>query len=255
MGANRTLQRLYLRADLGPGAEIELDRGQANYLVNVLRMLEGDQILAFNGRDGEWQAALAKRGKRDWALAVAALERGQTEPPDLRYLFAPLKHGRLDYMVQKATEMGAGRLTPVLTQYGQVKSLNRQRMEANAIEAAEQCGLLTVPAIEEPVPLAELLDGWPSTESARRIVFCDEASEGDDPVATLGRIGPSPVAVLVGPEGGFSPEERERLRSLDFVTPIGLGARILRADTAAVAALAIVQAVIGDWPRDPTASG
>jgi len=255
MGANRTLQRLYLRTDLAAGAEIELDRGQANYLVNVLRMPEGGRVLAFNGRDGEWRAELAKRGKRDWTLVVAALERGQTKAPGLRYLFAPLKHGRLDYMVQKATEMGAGRLTPVLTQYGQVKSLNRQRMEANTIEAAEQCGLLSVPSIDDPEPLAALLDAWPSAEPGRRIVFCDEASEGGDPVATLGRIAGSPVAVLVGPEGGFSPEERDRLRSLDFVTPIGLGPRILRADTAAVAALAIVQAAIGDWRREPAAPG
>jgi 16S rRNA (uracil1498-N3)-methyltransferase len=241
------LKRLFVRAGLSAGAAIEIDRSQANYLVNVLRMRDGGELLVFNGRDGEWRAALESRGKKAHALRAVARTRVQTAAPDLHYLFAPLKQARLDYMVEKATEMGAGRLRPVLTRHTQVSRLNRERMEANAIEAAEQCGLLSVPAIEEPADLAHVLDGWTAGEGARRLIFCDEGHGHEDPVAILSALAPSPLAVLVGPEGGFSAAERADLLSRPFVTAIPLGPRILRADTAAVAALAVVQATLGDW--------
>ena len=240
-------QRLFLRAVLAAGASIELDRSQANYLVNVLRLAPGDSILAFNGRDGEWRTSLTDRGRRSYALVVEAQVRPQTPRPDIYYLFAPLKHGRLDYMVQKAVEMGVGLLCPVLTQHTQVTRLNLQRMEANAIEAAEQCGILSLPQIDEPVPLGALVEAWPSVEPGRRILFCDEGQAGADPVAILRAQREASYAVLVGPEGGFSVEERRELRARPFVTALPLGPRILRADTAAVAALALVQATVGDW--------
>jgi 16S rRNA (uracil1498-N3)-methyltransferase len=239
--------RLFVRAPLAAGARINLDRGQANYLVNVLRMKDGSEILVFNGRDGEWTARLAAEGRKSWRLEAGAAVRAQPAAPDLHYLFAPLKQARLDYMVQKAVEMGAGRLRPVITRHGQVARLNRARVEANAIEAAEQCGILSIPVIDDPVPLATLLDGWGEAEPGRRIVFCDEGEARADPLAILAALKPSPLAVLVGPEGGFAAEERGRLRTLPFVTALPLGPRILRADTAAIAALALVQAALGDW--------
>ncbi len=243
------MQRLFMRSRLTAGAVIDLDRGQTNYLTNVLRMNAGAAIRVFNGREGEWRASLTQSGRRGWALTIEEEERPQEERPDLHYLFAPLKQARLDYMVQKAVEMGVGRLAPVLTQHGQVGKVNVERMEANAIEAAEQCGLLSIPSIEEPVPLGDLLDNWPSAQPGRRIIFCDEAAPQDDPIAALGAVKETKFAVLIGPEGGFSADERARLRTRPFVTAVSLGPRILRADTAAVAALTLVQAVFGDWPR------
>lgn len=241
------LQRLFLRAVLSPGARAELDRAQAHYLINVLRMTDGDAMLVFNGRDGEFRATLTSVGKRGQGLVIGEQLRAQPAPSDLRYLFAPLKQARLDYMVGKAVEMGVSRLTPVLTQHVQVGRVNLERMEANAIEAAEQCGILALPKIDEPVGLDALLDAWASEEPARRIVFCDEGDGGSNPLSVLAAMPKTPLAVLVGPEGGFSAAERTRLRSLESVTPITLGPRILRADTAAVAALALVQAACGDW--------
>jgi len=242
-----TSQRLFLRAPLGRGARVDLDHGQVNYLVNVLRLADGARLLVFNGRDGEWQASLATEGRRRHVLLVDDLVRPQPAPLDLHYLFAPLKQARLDYMVEKAVEMGAGRLRPVLTQHTQVHKLNLERMEANAVEAAEQCGILSIPRIDEPSRLDTMIDGWTGEQPLRRIVFCDEGEEGNDPLAILAALPPSPLAVLVGPEGGFSVAERHLLRAQPFVTAIPLGPRILRADTAAVAALAIVQSVLGDW--------
>lgn len=241
------MQRLFLRHRLASGAVVDLDRGQANYLTNVLRLGEGAEVLVFNGTDGEWTAVLKPRDRRIWSVATVKQEREQPPPPDLRYLFAPLKQARLDYMVQKAVEMGAGRLTPIMTQHGQVSRVNLQRMESNAIEAAEQCGILSIPVIDKPMPLGKLIDEWAAAEPERRVIFCDEAAENDDPIAVLGQIRETHLALLVGPEGGFSAEERTVLRARPFVTAIGLGPRIMRADTAAVAALALVQAVLGDW--------
>jgi 16S rRNA (uracil1498-N3)-methyltransferase len=247
MANESKLQRLFVRGVFAPGARVELDRAQAHYLVNVLRLGNGDPLLVFNGRDGEFRATLATESRRSHALDIREQVRVQPPAPDLRYLFAPLKQARLDYMVEKATEMGVARITPVLTQHGQVNRVNRERMEANAIEAAEQCGILTLPKVDEPVALDALLDAWPGEEPARRIIFCDEADGGADPLAILTALPPSPLAVLIGPEGGFSADERERLRALAHVTALPLGPRILRADTAAVAALALVQAALGDW--------
>jgi len=242
------MQRLFVRSRLSAGMVIELDRGQANYIVNVLRMVPGDPILLFNGEDGEWQAVVADRGRRSTAgLAVEAQTRPQPPPFDLLYLFAPLKQARLDYLVEKAVEMGVGRLRPVLTQHTQVHRLNVERMQANATEAAEQTGVLVVPPVAEPVDIGDLIDGWVEKEGKRRILFCDEGGEEQDPIATLRGLPAGPLALLIGPEGGFSDNERRYLRSKPFVTPLSLGPRILRADTAAVAALALIQSVVGDW--------
>jgi 16S rRNA (uracil1498-N3)-methyltransferase len=237
-------QRLFVEADLGEGASLTLSRDQANYLRNVLRLNAGDAVLIFNGRDGEWRAELAQSGKRQANLTVLSRTRPQEAGPDIAYLFAPLKRTRLDYMVQKATEMGVARLCPVLTRRTVAERVNVERMRANAIEAAEQCGILRVPVIDEPAKLERVVAGW---EPSRLLIFCDEGSEHADPLAALGRLKQGPLALLVGPEGGFDQAERELLSTQPFVTRISLGPRILRADTAAVAALALVNAVLGDW--------
>jgi 16S rRNA (uracil1498-N3)-methyltransferase len=236
--------RLYVAAPLGAGAEVSLDRAQGHYLTAVLRLASGAGVLVFNGRDGEWAATIAGQ-KRAVGLRVTAQTRAQTVPADLHYLFAPLKSARLDYTVQKAVEMGSARLQPVLTRHGQVARVNLERMRANAIEAAEQCGILSVPQIGEPAELQRLLA---ARDAERWIVFCDEAAEIADPIAALQAVpAHAPIAVLVGPEGGFAADERASLLKLPNVVRLCLGPRILRADTAAVAALAIVQAVVGDW--------
>ena len=240
--------RLFLDGPVSEGAALALSREQGNYLGNVLRLKEGDAVLVFNGRDGEWRARLAGAGKKAVRLEITERVRAQTGPHDLHYLFAPLKHARLDYMVQKAVEMGASRLQPVLMQHAQVGRINLERMRANAIEAAEQCGILTVPDIAEPIAFDRMIA---ARDPARVLVFCDEAANVKDPVAALAaaRQGaePPPLAVLVGPEGGFSDHERAALSALPNVVRLALGPRILRADTAAVAALALVGSVLGDW--------
>jgi 16S rRNA (uracil1498-N3)-methyltransferase len=241
--------RVYLEAPLAAGAEVALDREQANYLLNVLRLKPEQPVLVFNGRHGEWRATLRQAGKRAAVLAVVAQTRAQTAPTDLHLLFAPLKHARLDYMVQKAVEMGAARLQPVITRHTQVARVNSERMQANAIEAAEQCGILTLPEVAGPVGFDRLLAADPA---GRLLVFCDEDAEVQDPLAALtaarrpGGAAP-PLAVLIGPEGGFAADERAALLRRPGVVRLALGPRILRADTAAVAALALVQAVLGDW--------
>jgi 16S rRNA (uracil1498-N3)-methyltransferase len=237
-------RRLFLDADLAAGSRIALDRMQTNYLCTVLRLVDGAELLVFNGRDGEWTARLS-RDKRTAHLTAGQQTRQQPPAPDLEYLFAPLKQARLDYMVQKAVEMGVGRLSPILTQHGQVSRLNADRMRANVIEAAEQCGILAPPTIAAPEALAAVLDRWPAE---RILVFCDEDAPGTDPVATLRNAQErSAVSLLIGPEGGWSSAERERLLSTRGMIRISLGPRILRADTAAVAALTLIQTAIGDW--------
>jgi 16S rRNA (uracil1498-N3)-methyltransferase len=236
--------RLYVSAPLEAGATVALDRAQTHYLTAVLRLKSGHSVLVFNGSDGEWTATLDGT-KRAATLFVGARMRTQTAAEDLHYLFAPLKSARLDYMVQKAVEMGVSRLQPVLTRHGQVSRVNIERMRANAIEAAEQCGILSLPEIEPPVPLARLIA---ERDAARCLVFCDEDAETANPIAAFDGVRPrSPLAVLIGPEGGFADDERAALIELPNVVRLSLGPRILRADTAAVAALALVQAVIGDW--------
>jgi len=243
--------RLFVDVPLAAGAAVALDRDQTNYLVNVLRLAAGDGVLVFNGRDGEWRAALAhgaKGGKRDASLAIGEQTRPQPEPPNLHLLFAPLKHARLDYVVQKAVEMGVSRLQPIMTQHVQVTRVNADRMRANAVEAAEQCGILALPEIGAPLRLEPVLAAH---DPARLMVFCDEEAEVHDPVAALRSVSVGtaamPLAVCIGPEGGFAEAERAALLRLPKVVRLSIGPRILRADTAAVAALALVQAVLGDW--------
>ena len=237
--------RLFVDAALSLGLAHPLDRAQQNYLSNVLRLSEGEDVIVFNGRDGEWRAAVRTPSRKQMELEIVAQLRPQTPAADLDYLFAPLKHARLDYMAQKAVEMGAGRLRPVTTRRTQVARVNLERLRANAIEAAEQCGILSIPEIDPLVPLAGLLEKWPSD---RTLVFCDEDAGPGDPIAALAAIR-GPVAVLIGPEGGFDAGERDALLALPATVRIGLGPRILRADTAAVAALTLVQALAGDWRR------
>lgn len=242
-------QRLYIEEALGADARISLDRDRSHYLAHVLRLKEGDAILLFNGRDGEWRARIGDVGKKAVGLIVEERLRAQTQGPDLLYAFAPLKHARLDYMIQKAVEMGASRLAPVITQHTQAQRVNVERMRANAIEAAEQCGVLTAPAIDNEVKLVRFLE---TLDLDRLLIFCDEDAEIINPVAALRaerekRPTFARFAVLVGPEGGFSADERVSLLRHANVVRVSLGPRILRADTAAVAALAAVQIALGDW--------
>jgi 16S rRNA (uracil1498-N3)-methyltransferase len=237
--------RLFVEAALAPGETVALERGQSNYLGNVLRLAAGETILVFNGRDGEWQAMIAGR-KRPDSLNVVAQTRPQERLPDLTYVFAPLKHARLDYMVQKAVEMGASSLQPVLTRFTQVSRVNGERMRANVIEAAEQCGILGIATVAEPIALDRYLS---QRDPQRLLVFCDEAAETANPLQALqgDRTAVIWIDVLIGPEGGFAEEERALLLKQPRTLRLSLGPRILRADTAGVAALALVQAVLGDW--------
>jgi 16S rRNA (uracil1498-N3)-methyltransferase len=237
--------RLFVDAPLSEAATVALDRDQANYLGNVLRLRTGDTVLVFNGTDGEWLAAIEGTKRAD-RLKIATRTRPQHPLPDLAYVFAPLKAARLDYMVQKAVEMGAASLQPVVTRFTQASRVNLERMRANVIEAAEQCGILALAAVADPLPLAR----WLATrDSQRLLVFCDEAAAIADPVAALAgqARGAAGIDVIIGPEGGFADEERALLARQPTVLTLALGPRILRADTAAVAALALVQAVLGDW--------
>jgi 16S rRNA (uracil1498-N3)-methyltransferase len=236
--------RLYVDAPLKAGQAIALERNQSNYLGNVLRLGAGDSVLVFNGRDGEWRAQIAGR-KRPDALVPATSVRPQDRLPDVAYVFAPLKHARLDYIVQKAVEMGASRLMPVLTRHTQVSRVNSERMRANVIEAAEQCGILSLAEVAEPVTLERYLG---QRAPSRLLVFCDEASEIADPVQALKQTsGSGGIDILIGPEGGFAEEERAVLLRQPKILRLSLGPRILRADTAGVAALALVQTALGDW--------
>jgi 16S rRNA (uracil1498-N3)-methyltransferase len=237
--------RLFVDAALAAGETVALERPQSNYLGNVLRLAAGDTILVFNGRDGEWQASIAGR-KRPDSLTIMAQTRPQDRLPDLAYVFAPLKHARLDYMVQKAVEMGASSLQPVLTRFTQVSRVNSERMRANVIEAAEQCGILSLAGVAEPVALDRYLG---ARAPQRLLVFCDEAADTANPLAALqgGRTAFAGVDILIGPEGGFAEEERALLLRQPLILRLSLGPRVLRADTAGVAALALVQAALGDW--------
>ncbi len=243
--------RLFVDAPLAAGAGLALDRDQTNYLGNVLRLAAGDTVLLFNGRDGEWRATLAGRKRPDRAEIVEQT-RPQDRLPDLHYVFAPLKHARLDYMAQKAVEMGAAALRPVTTRFTQASRVNVERMRANVVEAAEQCGILSLAEVRDPVPLARWLA---ERDGHRLLVFCDEEAPTADPAAALAAFKATPggIDVLIGPEGGFASEERAALLQQPRTVRLSLGPRILRADTAAVAALALVQAALGDWGRPPHA--
>src|SRR5215469_10353266 len=217
--------RLFVDAPLAAAAGVMLDSDQSHYLRRVLRLKDGQEILVFNSHDGEWRATL-DGGTRKTALRITARARAQTAASDLHYLFAPLKSARLDYMVQKAVEMGVSHLRPVLTQHGQVTRVNLERMRANAIEAAEQCGVLSLPAIAAPVALASALVAWPPE---RHLVFCDEAADVADPLAALATVPRrAPLAVLIGPEGGFAADERAALLKLPNVVRLALRSRSLR---------------------------
>ncbi|MFZ1109041.1 MAG: 16S rRNA (uracil(1498)-N(3))-methyltransferase [Rhodomicrobium sp.] len=237
-------QRLFV-ANFADGAsgETELTQAQSHYLLNVLRLSRGSRLLVFDGKSGEWRAEIVAARK---SCVIRPIEkvREQTAAQDIHYAFAPLKQGRLDYMVQKAVEMGASELRPVITAHTAVSRLNIERMQANAIEAAEQCGVLSIPRIEAPVKLEALLK---TCETGRTVVFCDERARASSPVEALEKLKGRKLAALVGPEGGFSESERDMLLSRSFVCPISLGPRIMRADTAAVAVLALLNAVLGDW--------
>jgi 16S rRNA (uracil1498-N3)-methyltransferase len=236
--------RLFVDAPLSPGESVALEGNQSNYLGNVLRLAAGDNILVFNGRDGEWQARIAGR-KRPDSLEIVAQTRPQDRLPDIAYVFAPLKHARLDYMVQKAVEMGVSRLQPVLTRFTQVSRVNGARMRANVIEAAEQCGILSLAAVAEPMPLDRFVS---ERQPQRLLVFCDEAAEISSPLQALQNgAATDGVDILIGPEGGFAEDERALLLRQKRTLRLALGPRILRADTAGVAALALVQAALGDW--------
>jgi 16S rRNA (uracil1498-N3)-methyltransferase len=237
--------RLFVDTALAAGETVALERSQSNYLGNVLRLAAGGTILVFNGRDGEWQASISGR-KRPDSLTIVARTRPQDRLPDLAYVFAPLKHARLDYMVQKAVEMGASSLQPVLTRFTQVSRVNGERMRANVIEAAEQCGILSIADVAEPVTLDRYLS---ARKGQRLLVFCDEATVAENPITALrgGLAAANGIDILIGPEGGFAEEERAVLLRQPQILRLSLGPRILRADTAGVAALALVQAVLGDW--------
>jgi 16S rRNA (uracil1498-N3)-methyltransferase len=240
-----TSPRLYVDAALQEGGRIALSPEQANYLINVLRLREGARVLVFNGREGEFATSLAGATRKGAALAVGARLRAQEFAPDLDYLFAPLKHARLDYVAQKAVEMGSRRLRPVMTRRTQAARVNLDRLRANAQEAAEQCGIIWLPEILPDEPLAKALDVWPE---GRLLIFCDEEAPLANPIAALtGRAAPGGLALLIGPEGGFDEAERAAILRLPNVLRLSLGPRILRADTAAVAALALIQAQLGDW--------
>lgn len=244
MRKHKNKPRLYVTSPLGASASLELGGDQTHYLRAVLRMAPGEQVRLFNGKDGEWVCEIEVITKKRTTLKALEKLREQIKPGDCWYLFAPLKQARLDYIAQKATEMGASRIQPVKTEYSQVSRVNEARMQANAAEAAEQCELLNVPQITPVQKLETILQDWPHE---RVLFFCNETEQSSSPLETLQTYKNNPLSVLIGPEGGFSPAEIKLLMAKDFVVPISLGPRILRADTAGVAALAVIQATIGDW--------
>jgi 16S rRNA (uracil1498-N3)-methyltransferase len=246
---DRRAPRLYVAAGLASGAEIELDRAQAHYLRSVLRLDAGAAIAVFNATDGEWLCRVVEFGKRGARLTVEAQSR-ETEPEaemDLWLIFAPIKRGPLDWLVEKATELGVAALLPVWSARTQVERVNLDRLRAHAVEAAEQSERLSVPELRAPEPLDRLLAAWPGE---RRLIVCDESGAGEPISDVAARLPPGPpVALLVGPEGGFDETELDAMGKLSFVTRVGLGPRVLRAETAALAAVAVFQAVAGDWRR------
>jgi len=244
---HQSLPRLFVDAPMRAGSILAPDKSQSNYLGNVLRMRTGDELVVFNGIEGAWRAAITRSGGKALELTVCELVAPQTPPSDLWYGFAPLKTGRLDYMVQKATEMGAGIIQPVITRHTQKTRLKPDRLRANVVEAAEQCEVLSLPGIAEEIPLPRLIASWSEQQPARMLVFADEGEASASPMEALQGLAGRRIGLLIGPEGGFSNEERALLRQQEFVIPISLGPRILRADTAAVAALAVIQSIIGDW--------
>lgn len=238
------LTRLYVDTPLAAGATFDLSQPQSHLIANVLRAKSGDALRLFNGSEGEWRAVVANIAKRTVTLTVESRTRNQDHVPDLWLLLAPIKKTPLDYIVQKATELGVARIQPVITRRTIVERVNIDRMRANVVEAAEQSERLSVPTIVEPVPLERAIRDW---ETSRQLMFCDEAGDAKPAASALASLLKSPWAILTGPEGGFEPVERDMLRRQSFVTPVSLGPRILRADTAALAAITIWQSTVGDW--------
>lgn len=245
--SHKSLSRLYVDTPLAAGTALTLSREQSNYLVGVMRLKAGDTVVLFNGTDGAWLSRIADPDRKAAVVEPMVQTAHQTPPSDLWFGFAPLKTGRLDYLVQKATEMGAGVIQPVMTKFTQTKPPRTDKMLANALEAAEQCEVLTLPRIAGEISLEALIATWQRQHGLRRLVFADEGAQSDSPIRPLRDLEGLPVGLLIGPEGGFSEDERNLLHAQSFVVPISLGPRILRADTAAVAALAVLQASIGDW--------
>ena len=236
--------RLHVAADLSQDVALGLDHGQSHYLTSVMRRAVGDEVLVFNGRHGEWRATIEVAGKRGVILRPTVQERPQAFGPDLDLVIALVKRSRVETIVEKAAELGARRVRLVVTERTNAERTRIDRLSAIAAEAAEQTGRLDVPEIVEPVKLAKLIEGW---DASRRLLFCDEAGDAKPVLAALDGAPPAPWAILIGPEGGFSPAEREALRNLPYATPATLGPRILRADTAAISALTLWQAAQGDW--------
>jgi len=233
--------RLYLEHPMAPGQSLPLGRDQAHYLFGVMRRGAGDRLRVFNGRDGEFLAEITQAGKRGGSVTLIEKTRALQRPPDLWLLFAPIKKARTDFIVEKAAELGAALIQPVRTRFTNAERIRRDRLQAHAIEAAEQCGGTFVPELREIEPLDRIIAHWPED---RALIFCDEARVGE-PVSR--DMPPPPAAILIGPEGGFSEDERARLSALPQARPLSLGPRILRADTAAVAAISLWQSGVGDW--------
>jgi len=244
MPASRPKIRLYVEQPLGAGQPVSLSQDAAHYLIGVMRKVAGDTVAVFNGHDGEWCATIIRAARRSCALVCDAPTAPQLNPPDLWLLFAPIKKARTDFIVEKATELGAARIIPVQSDFTNAERIRRDRLQAHAIEAAEQCGATFVPPVDDLQALSRLLDKWPQE---RALFWADEATVEGEAATRLAACAPGPAAILIGPEGGFSPAERTRLAALPFVRRIGLGPRILRADTAAVAAITLWQARLGDW--------
>ncbi|GFE64825.1 16S rRNA (uracil(1498)-N(3))-methyltransferase [Litoreibacter roseus] len=234
--------RLFVDDALAVGNSVPVGRDHSNYLFNVMRLKAGDRVSLFNGKDGEWQAEITAAGKRQGALRCLSQSAPLRMPPDLWLLFAPIKKARTDFIVEKAAEMGVARIVPVQTAFTNSERIRQDRLQAHAIEAAEQCGGTFVPEVSELLKLSDLLTDW---DLDRRLMFCDETRAGG--VSTLDPNATGPWAILIGPEGGFSDDERDRLHAMDYTTVVSLGPRILRADTAAVAALTLWQSTLGDW--------
>ncbi|MHA3976157.1 16S rRNA (uracil(1498)-N(3))-methyltransferase [Halovulum sp. GXIMD14794] len=235
--------RLYVDAPLAAGTELLLE-AQAHYLTGVMRQGAGDAVALFNGRDGEWRAVIESAAKKRVSVRVEAQTAPQQDPPDLWLLFAPIKKARTDFIVEKAAELGAARICPVLTRFTNAERVRTDRLQAHAVEAAEQCGGTFVPTVDDPAKLADVLATWPED---RRLMFCDEARTARPVAEAMAGQGGGPWAILIGPEGGFSPEEAEVLRRHPGVVPVTLGPRVLRADTAAAAAITAWQIALGDW--------
>jgi len=235
--------RLYVEHPLGEGQSVPLDRGQAHYLFGVMRQVVGAQVLLLNGRDGEWRAEVVEAGKRGGVLSCVAQTKPLQMPPDLWLCFAPIKKARTDFIVEKATEMGAARVVPMQTEFTNSGRIQRDRLQAHAVEAAEQCGGTFVPEVAELIRFDRLLQDW---DASRQIMFCDEALASSRP-SILGAGAVGPWAIFIGPEGGFSERERAKLNALEHAVAVSLGPRILRADTAAVAAMTVWQQTYGDW--------